>query len=184
VRCARCLQPICICAVIPIITTRTRVIVLRHFSETNRSSNSGRLAHLALPNSEMIDHGVPHAPIDPTRLAQPGTWLVFPEGEPWQAAPSPPPERIIILDATWAQARRMRQRAPGLRGMPVLNLPAAIAPAARLRAAPAPGLVSTIEAIARALRLLEGEAPAIALEQLFTVVVDQARALGRPLPPG
>ncbi|MCE9580396.1 MAG: DTW domain-containing protein [Deltaproteobacteria bacterium] len=183
-RCQRCLQPICICAAIPAIATRTRVVVLRHFSETNRSSNSGRLAHLALPNSEMIDHGVPHAPIDAAQLAQPGTWLVFPEGEPWHAAPSPPPARIIVLDATWAQARRMRQRAPGLRGLPVLRLPDAEAPAARLRAAPAPGLVSTIEAIARALRLLEGEAPARALEQLFTIVVDQARALGRPLPPG
>lgn len=166
------------------VATRTRVIVLRHFSETNRSSNSGRLAHLALPNSELVDHAVPGAPVDPARLAQPGTWLVFPEGEPWLAAPAPPPERIIVLDGTWAQARRMRQRAPGLRGLPVLRLPDAIAPAARLRAAPGPGLVSTIEAIARALRLLEGEAPAAALEQLFTIVVDQARALGRPLPPG
>jgi len=39
--------------------------------------------------------------------------------------------------------------------------------------------VSTIEAIARALRLVEGEDAAAALEQLFTDAVERARASGR-----
>ena len=66
-----------------------------------------------------------------------------------------------------------------LRGLPVLRLPDAPVPAARLRASPGEGMVSTIEAIARALRLVEGEAPAAALEALFQVAVDKAVASGR-----
>jgi tRNA A37 threonylcarbamoyladenosine synthetase subunit TsaC/SUA5/YrdC len=41
--------------------------------------------------------------------------------------------------------------------------------------------VSTIEAIAEALRLLEGDAVARPLETLFALAVDRARATGRSI---
>jgi DTW domain-containing protein YfiP len=63
--------------------------------------------------------------------------------------------------------------------LPVLRLPDAPMPVARLRESPEPGHVSTIEAIARALRLLEGDAAAAPLERLFDVAVERARATGR-----
>ena len=58
-RCPRCLFPrrVCLCADIPTVTTRTRVVIVRHHLERWRASNSGRLAHLALPNSAIVDHG-------------------------------------------------------------------------------------------------------------------------------
>ena len=49
----------------------------------------------------------------------------------------------------------------------------------RMRASPGPGRVSTIEAIAQALRLLEGEAAAAPLEALFALAVARSRAAGR-----
>jgi DTW domain-containing protein YfiP len=73
----------------------------------------------------------------------------------------------------------MYRKLDALRGLPVLHLPVAPMPAARLREAPGPGRVSTIEAIARALRLVEGEDVAAPLEQLFTDAVQRARAAGR-----
>ena len=73
----------------------------------------------------------------------------------------------------------MRQRIAALRGLPVLRLPELDAPRERMRESPGPGLVSTIEAIARALRLLEGDLPASALERLFDAAVASARATGR-----
>jgi len=183
-RCDRCLLPrrLCVCAEIPAIATRTRVVIVRHVSERWRSSNSGRMAALALTNCEILEHGDRDAPLDGAALAVRGSWLVFPEGEPRTAPPEPPPERIVILDGTWQQARKMRTRLAALRGMPVLRLPDQAAPGPRLRASPAHGMVSTIEAIARALRLLEGDAPAEALERLFELMVARARATGRPLP--
>jgi DTW domain-containing protein YfiP len=158
------------CAEIPRIETRTRVVIVRHIGEKFRTSNSGRIAALALANGLLIDHGGDD-PVPEEVLRAPGTWLVYPEGPPRREAPVPAPERLIFLDATWQQARRMRQRLLGLRGLPILSLPVDDVPAARLRASPGGGRVSTIEAIARALRLCEGDAPADALERLFAIMI-------------
>jgi DTW domain-containing protein YfiP len=179
-RCPACLLVLrlCMCAEISPVTTRTQVVILRHVAEQFRASNTGRIAAMALAGSELIDHGRPHGP--PAELSPaPGTWLVWPEGPPAHVAPSPPPARLVFLDATWHQARRMRQRMPSLRGLPVLALPIAEVPAARLRESPGRGRVSTIEAIAAALRLVEGEAPAAELERLFAIMVERARGSGR-----
>jgi len=73
----------------------------------------------------------------------------------------------------------MYRKLDALRGLPTLNLPVAPMPSARLRESPGPGRVSTIEAIARALRLLEGEEVAAVLEELFRQAVERARAAGR-----
>ena len=60
--------------------------------------------------------------------------------------------------------------------MRLLRLPEAPMPEARMRASPAPDRVSTIEAIARALRMLEGDAVATPLETLFALAVARAAA--------
>jgi DTW domain-containing protein len=179
IKCARCLLPqrVCLCAEIPTVTTRTRIVIVRHHHEQFRSSNSGRLAHLALTNSAIIDHGGTGGPAQLPDLE--GAWLLFPEGEPWHAAPVPPPKQLVVLDATWSQARRMYRKIDALRGIPLLRLPDEEMPRARLRQSPGPGRVSTIEAIARALRLLEGEEMATPLEQLFAVAVGRAQSTGR-----
>jgi DTW domain-containing protein YfiP len=178
-RCEQCLfqRRVCLCAEIPTVATRTRIVIVRHHLERWRSSNSGRLAHRALPNSVVVDHGGAGGPA--VMPALDGAWLVFPEGEPRTSAPEPPPRQLVVLDATWSQARRMYRKLDVLRGLPVLRLADEPMPAARLRESPAPGRVSTIEAIARALRLLEGDAAARPLERLFEVAVARAVSTGR-----
>lgn len=167
----------CLCPAVPRLVTRTRVVILRHHSEQLRASNSGRLAHLALEGSVLRDLFGPDraAPDLPIR---PGAWLVFPEGPVRTEAPSPPPTDLVFLDATWHQARRMRQRIPALRGVPVLAL-ATQGGADRMRKAPRPEQVSTIEAIAAALRLVEGGDAPDALELLFAAAVARMRETGR-----
>jgi len=179
VRCARCLlqQRACLCAEIPTVTTATQIIIVRHHREKYRSSNSGRLAHLALPNSVLVEHGAPGVPTALPPLE--GAWLLFPAGAPVEVAPVPPPRQLVVLDATWSQARRMFHKIGALRGLPMLRLPDVPVPAARLRASPGEGMVSTIEAIASALRLLEGDPAARALETLFSLAVARAVAAGR-----
>ena len=170
-------QRVCLCAEVPAIATQTRVVIVRHHLERFRSSNSGRLANLALTNSEIVDHGGAGGPAKLPSLD--GAWLLFPEGEPTHVCPTPPPRQLIVLDATWSQARRMYRKLDVLRGVPILRLPDAPMPAARLRESPGEGRVSTIEAIARALRLLEGDEPAAGLERLFAVAVERAQLTGR-----
>lgn len=181
-RCPRCVhrRALCLCedlAALGPVTTRTRVVILRHYSERTRSSNSGRLAHLVLPDSVLHDIGA----LDSSREGPPlgeGAWLVFPDGPVWTAPPPEPPRTLVFLDATWRQARRMRQRLPYLRGLPTLALAPIPAPE-RLRNAPADGMVSTIEAIAAALRLVEGSGPADSLDRAFAIAVEHAQRGGR-----
>jgi DTW domain-containing protein YfiP len=152
-------------------------VIIRHHSERNRSSNSGRLAHLALPNSEIVEHGGFGGVAKPVLD---NAWLVFPEGEPMTALPTDrvPPSQLVFLDATWSQARRMFRKITQLRGLPIVRLPEGALPA-RMREAPAPDRVSTLEAVARALRLVEGDAAADPLEALFALAVARASEAGR-----
>ncbi len=169
------------------------MVILRHHTEQTRSSNSGRLAHLALEGSVLVDvHGPERAALAPPigRFAAEGidtarqgslgsgAWLVFPEGEPHRVAPVPPPSELVFLDATWQQAKRMRQRTPALRGLPILALDVTGA-ARRLRKSPGPGRVSTIEAVAGALRLVEGGDAPDALERLFALAIERTGRTGR-----
>jgi DTW domain-containing protein len=175
--CPRCLLKRCLCADVPVVATRTRIVIVRHHLEQHRSSNTARLAHLALPNSVIVDHGGFGGLARLPDLA--GAWLLYPLGEPMVETPAAPPAQLVVLDGSWSQARRMYRKLPTVRGLPILRLPDAPMVVARLRESPGPGQVSTIEAIARALRLLEGDALATPLERLFDVAVERARATGR-----
>jgi DTW domain-containing protein YfiP len=181
-RCDRCFlqRRVCVCAEIPRVVTRTRVVIVRFHLEQWRSSNTGRLAHLALPNSEICDHGGTKGPAQLPSLD--GAWLVYPVyGDVPAPAPSAPPRQLVVLDASWSQARRMYRKLDAIRGLPILRLPDEPMPAARMRESPAPGRVSTIEAIARALRIVEGDHVARPLEQLFDLAVARVQMTGRKL---
>ncbi len=167
----------CLCGEITPRPTRTEVVILRHVAERYRSSNTGRVAHQALAGSRLVDFGEQAVPLDDAQLRGPDTWLVFPEGPVATAAP--PAARLIFLDATWAQARRMRQRVLALRGLPILHLAIDDMPAMRMRTSPGGTQASTIEAIAAALRLCGEPAPAAELDRLFALHVERARASGR-----
>lgn len=153
-RCPRCQvqAPDCICDAIPTLPTRTHILLIRHCKELNKASNTGRIAHLALPNSSLYDYGTPDVRFDPHVLDEPGTMLLFPDGPP---ATTALPSRLVVLDGTWGQARRMVQRLPALHHMPRFSLPP---PPARLRMRQ-PHLsegMATLEAIAWALHTIEG----------------------------
>jgi len=157
--------------------TATRVIVVRHYLERHRTSNSGRLAHLALVNSEIVDHGgegglAKLPPLD-------GAVLLFPEGEPMTAPPAVAPTQVIALDATWSQARRMYRKLDALRGVPMVRLPDRGVDRERMRESPEPGHVSTLEAIAGALRCFGDAHAADALDALYALAVERTRMTGR-----
>ena len=152
--CPRCLfrTEVCLCGLTPEVQTRTKIIIVRHVGERRRTSNTGRLAALALPNSEIIDYGL-EGSFDGSALDGPGAWLLYPDaGRSLEARP--PPARLVVLDATWRQARRMFRRIDALRAMPKLALEGF--DAVRLRRPTHPCGMSTLEAIAHALGLLEG----------------------------
>ncbi len=181
-RCQRCLFPPghCLCPEVPRIETRARFILLRHAAEMARPTNTARWAALALPQARLLDYALPGRPFDDAPLRGEGTWVLFPSPGA-SARPAEPPRRIVVLDGTWSQARRMLQRIPALRAVPRLSLPPPSA-RRRLRRPTVVGGMSTIEAVAEALRLLGEPEAALSLEALHARALLRAEGLRGPLP--
>jgi DTW domain-containing protein YfiP len=178
-RCARCNLPphLCLCADIPRVETRTRLLVLQHMVEARKKSNTGQLAVLALAHSRLLTYGAPDEPLDTSVLAEPGTWLLFPDGPP--APPDAPvPRQLVVVDASWSQARRMTQRIAALRALPRLVLPPPTPGMLRLRDPTHPSGMSTLDAIARAVAVLEGPEAAAPLERLAALRVQRIADCG------
>jgi DTW domain-containing protein len=171
--CPRCtLQlEICVCNVLPRVQARTEIVLIRHVTEQLLTSNTGRFAALSLANSRVFGYGGGEL-FDATPLAAPGTALLYCSG------PSRPlsflPTRLIVLDGSFRQARRMYKRVPELRELPELTLPAPRVTPTRLRKPTQPDGMSTIEAIASALSLLEGAELAAPLWALHAELVRRA----------
>src|SRR5471032_1584329 len=107
--CDRCLLPQshCLCALIPQLDSRTRVLVLQHPSEVSHALNTARLAVLGLTNAELRVGEV----FDDlsTALNRPGyqTRLLFPgeDAQPLAAYSGEinpvEPLLLVVPDGTW-----------------------------------------------------------------------------------
>jgi DTW domain-containing protein len=80
---------------------------------------------------------------------------------------------LIVPDGNWRQASKVRARVPGLCAIPCVTLSAPEPSRYRLRSEAHPHGLATMEAIARALGLLEGPAVRHALEHVFDVMVER-----------
>jgi DTW domain-containing protein YfiP len=174
---------ICICPVLPVVKTRTEFVILRHIYEAPRPSNTGRLVALAMPNSRIIPCGggtrIGLSPIDDEFLRAPDTWLLWPDGTGTQPDMSDliPPNRVVVIDATWQQARRLYSSMPALRAMPRLALPEPKKDRDRLRRQRRFDGMSTLEAVAAAVARLEGVETAKPLEILYDELVRRTVSL-------
>jgi DTW domain-containing protein YfiP len=177
--CPHCLLqlPICVCEILPRVDANTEFVLIRHITELKLTHNTGRFAALSLPNSRILAYGGGDS-FDESSLAEPGTALLYCTGS---ARPLPfAPRRLIVLDGSFRQARRMYKRVAALRALPEFTLPAPAVTPTRLRQPTLPGGMSTIEAIATALSLLEGPERAAPLWALHAELVRRAdRMRGR-----
>jgi DTW domain-containing protein YfiP len=163
--CIRCRMhaSLCLCADIQPINTRTQVAILQHKTEQWRTSNTGYLATLMLPNSALRIHGERGGTLDvhdwfePTHRA----FVLFPHADARildrrLVEEDDRPIRLIVPDGTWRQARRMVRRVAGLAKAPTVTLPEGLVSGYRLRKRRPTGGMCTFEAISEALCLLEG----------------------------
>ncbi len=169
-RCPRCWvrEPWCVCQHIVATDSRLDVLIVRHPRETWRASGTARIAELALTRCRVVE-ARPETPETQQALSDlSATWLLLPGGVP-SVAP-PPAKRLVVLDGTWREVRRMHRRLPAVWDLPRLSLPAKTETPVRLRRSAVDAHRSTLEAIADAMALLEGEevaAPLIALHARF-----------------
>jgi DTW domain-containing protein len=166
------------CSLVPRLATATRVVLVMHHGEVHRPSNTGRLALASLVNSELVVHGG-RGEAPPGQLWRDDTepLLLFPRAgaipiERWRAE-HPGAATLIVPDGTWSQANRMQKRLACLRDVPAVSLTDGAPSIYRLRASAGEHRVCTIEAIARALGVLEDLETQTELERLCRVMVER-----------
>jgi len=183
-QCSRCLRPTthCLCALIPRLDSRTRVLLLQHPSEVNHALNTARLAALGLVNAQLVVGEVFEEL--PALLNPPGyqARLLFPDenAQPLQAyTPSDEPLLLVVPDGTWRKARKLLHLNPLLAALPRVTLAQGAVSRYRLRKAPGPGALSTVEAIVQALQVLEAPTSFEPLLKPFEALIDgQIAAMG------
>ncbi|AGZ36343.1 DTW domain-containing protein [Pseudomonas sp. SWI6] len=185
-RCERCLRPQdhCLCSLIPHLDSRTRVLVLQHASETTHALNTARFVALGLANAQLRVGEVFEDLAD--LLATPGyrPVILFP-GDGAEALSAygdaqDTPLLLIVPDGTWRKARKLLYLNPLLQALPRVTLGQVTPSRYRLRKAPEPGALSTIEAVVQALNALEAPECFDPLLQPFEALIEgQIAAMGR-----
>ncbi|HET9916847.1 MAG TPA: tRNA-uridine aminocarboxypropyltransferase [Candidatus Binatia bacterium] len=191
-RCSACGSSLtlCMCAVLPRLDLRTKVALVIHRHELLRSSNTGMLAVRALVNSELRIRGASRAMLDLTDLLTPQyrSLLYYPSSDaveltPELVAQDPRPIQLIVPDGTWRQARKIHSRQPELAAVPRVKISTPNDSTFQLRAQSRAAGMATLQAIASALGVIEGDPVAAQLMRLYRARLDRtlsARGLLRP----
>lgn len=177
--CARCTRPVshCLCAHISEIANRTQVLVLQHPDESKHPLNTARLAVLGLTRSQLWV-GEHFAQLEEKLATVEAAFLLFPADEhsviqPLEATNKEVSSLLIVPDGTWRNVRKIIQLNPVLKTLPHLSLPLGEPSQYRVRKTRETAAVSTVEAITRALTVLEPEHDFSPLIAPFKVMVEQ-----------
>ena len=165
---------LCICLIIPNLPLKTKIILVIHAKELKRTTNTGRLALAALPNSEMKVRGDKASPLDLSHLedANYTTLLLYPAADAQVLDENyrqtlTKPVQLIVPDGNWRQAGKVHLRHPELATYPRVMLNQPNLATQHLRAETSSFGMSTLEAIARAIGILEGRDAEAALLRLY-----------------
>ena len=176
-RCRTCALHLndCLCAELPSFAPSTRVVLYVHSLEQARPSNTGRLLCRMLASCEQVVHGRGQ-PSAPAKLpAAPPPLVLHPDGRLLEPEDGASARCLLVPDGTWAQARRMLHRIEALRDHELVRLPPRPPTPWWLRREPHADHVCTLEAVARAIGLLESSAIEHGLLTVLREVVARTR---------
>lgn len=187
VRCKQCYlhKELCICSLVPHLSTNAKVVIIMHDSERAKPSNTGRLLLQCLSNSEVRIRGAKdRSPTDLSGLndnTKENLLLsLHPEAELINedfVKNLKKPVQLIVPDGSWSQAARMgaklSQQISHLRRVSLAPEKPSIY---RLRSEHHPDGMATFEAVALALKYLErenGRAIEEKMTKIFHIMTDR-----------
>jgi len=165
-RCPNCRinQFFCVCASLNPIKIGTQVSLIVHVSELKLTSNTAQFVEKLIPSEAKIfirgrvnDHFSP----DPILERSGRPLFLFPDENAIELNESfrenfPGPYHLIVPDGNWNQAKQVKKREAKFDNIQSVKLPPNLIAEYKLRKAPRPDWVSTFEATAYALGILEG----------------------------
>ena len=182
-RCYCCFRPAgrCFCDRIPSISNRTDLLILQHARERRHAFNTARIVEQALDRCQLI-HAFPRQFSARSLPIRDDAVLLYPSPgaanlEDFTAFDRP--SQLVVIDGTWHHAKTMLRDVPALRKLPRVTFPAMSPSRFRIRREPTSVSLSTVEAVARALSILEPTTEGTSdLLAAFDAMVE--RQLGHP----
>lgn len=160
-RCDDCFRPVtqCYCDAITTVDTRTEFLILQHRRERTHPFNSARIAARALTNCKLVcdrneqlaEMQLPIKPSAGLLYPSPGARLLD------QVPLEELPEQLVVIDGTWHQAKTLYRDVEVLRSLPCFALAPTTPGQYQIRLEPDASSLSTVEAIAAAVRQMEPE---------------------------
>jgi DTW domain-containing protein YfiP len=165
---------LCLCADIEPLDNRIPVVVVMHPREAPKTSNSGRLAVRMLRQAELRICDRERSDVPRARRL-----VLFPcaEARPLRPDDAQPGTLLVVPDGSWRQAKRIARRDRWARGGELVQLCGGAESRYGLRRGSREDALSTFEAIARALALLEGPELEERLMPLFELFVTRMLSL-------
>jgi DTW domain-containing protein YfiP len=175
------------CDSIPRIELNTKICLVIHHRELRRSSNTGLLALRALVNSEIRIRGETRDTLDLRDLLTPEyrTFLFYPSDDAVEldkelVARGGTPIQLIVPDGTWRQARKVHYRHHELKEIQRVKISTPHLATFQLRAQHKPERMTTLQAIAHGLGVIEGDRVEAQLMKLYHAKVERT-LIGRGL---
>lgn len=183
--CLACGYPlvVCICPAITKTAVDTEIIILQHPTEKNRAKNTARLISLVVPDTKVIvgesaaDFEQVKQQLLTRKSRETSVAVLFPSPESKVLSEVTKPalkkiQTLILIDGTWRKAKKMWQLNPWLWPLVVSRLEADTKSRYRIRKGSVAGGLSTLEAAAFALEILE-DADTEPLYKVFEAMQDK-----------
>lgn len=173
--CLRCRRPktVCWCGAVTRVPSQTHVVFIQHPREAKVPISTCRMAHLSLPNSELhVGLGAVGNPALEALCSEEGVAVLFPSESAVDVdALAVPPKKLVVVDGTWSNAKKVVEKCPLLSKLPRLKFFPEQPGNYRIRKEPEAHCLATIEATAFVLERLE-KAP-----QRFTPILSAFDAM-------
>jgi len=187
-RCATCYLPpgACVCAFTPRLHAPVQFWLLIHPDEYLKPTNTARLIGASMPHTRFFPWYRTAPPAELLTLLSDRhflPYLLVPGGDtklftalserPWLPDKIP---AFLLLDGTWSQARKMRNRSPYLQGIPQMSLHPGTPSAYTLRRQRCAQHLSTVEVAIALLEQTGSPDAALLLQAYFKVFTAHAMA--------
>jgi len=180
-RCYCCFRPLklCYCQTLPQIANKTAVLILQHLGERDHPFNTARIVDRSLNHCQLIA-GYPNTLQAQPLPLQPGAGILFPKPGArllTELQEDELPSQLVLIDGTWGQAKSLYRDVAQLHDLPCYSLAPEKPGEYRIRREPDDQSLSTVEAIAASLEIIEPATNGFpALINAFRQMVDQQLA--------
>jgi len=165
---------LCICSEITTLDLRTKLTLIVHYKELKKTTNTGRLAIKSLMNSQMRVRGEIGKPTDLSDLISDEyqSLLFYPSEGAVELNQDllktfKKPIHLLVPDGSWRQASKVHTRHKELSSVPRVMIKDLNLATQHLRRESSQEGMSTLEAIAKAMKVIEGEKVYDALFKIY-----------------